>query len=176
MITGKVQAQSTQSSTPAPKEWRISVGPEFGVPIGQFSNAYNWNFGGSVQVDIPIVEKLYVTVNAGYNDFFAKKAFSDLGGSDFKLVPVKAGVKYFVLGNLGYVQGEGGFSFLTNKSDLNADKSGAVTFAPQIGVLLPLAKKNYLDVGFRWEQTATFYDGGNSSNFLGLRVAYSFGL
>jgi hypothetical protein len=41
---------------------------------------------------------------------------------------------------------------------------------------LPLARKNYLDIGFRWEQTQRFYDGGGNLSTLGLRVAYSFGL
>ena len=40
----------------------------------------------------------------------------------------------------------------------------------------PVLIKQYLDIGFRWESTASFYDGGSYANFLGLRVAYSFGL
>jgi hypothetical protein len=93
-----------------------------------------------------------------------------------QLIPVKAGLKYFPVGNIFYVQGEAGASFLANKSDLQADKSTGFVYAPQIGALIPLAQKKYLDVGFRWESTSSFYDGGSSANFLGLRVAYSFGL
>jgi hypothetical protein len=170
-LTGKAQTASTPAADK--KEWRLSVGPETGIPLGDFHDAYNWNFGGSVQIDIPIVQSLYVTVNAGYNDFFIKK---ELGGTDMKLVPVKAGLKYFPVGNIFYVQGEAGASFLTNKTDLQADKSAAFVYAPQVGVLLKLAPKNYIDLGVRFEGTSSFYNGGSNGNFLGLRAAYSFGL
>jgi len=171
---GKAKAQEAPAA--AKQEFRLSVGPEIGLPIGSLKDSYNWNLGGSVQADIPVVQNLYVTVNAGYNNFFIKDEFKQVGGKNMQLIPVKAGLKYFPVGNIFYVQGEAGVSFLANKSDLQADKSTAFVYAPQIGALLKLAPKNYLDIGFRWESTSTFYDGGSYANFLGLRVAYSFGL
>lgn len=171
---GKTRAQDAPKAVK--QEFRLSVGPEVGLPIGSLKDAYNWSFGGSVQADIPIVQNLYVTVNAGYNNFFVKDEVKQLGGKNMQLVPVKAGLKYFPVGDVFYVQGEAGAAFLTNKSDLQASKSTAFVYAPQIGALLKLAPKNYLDIGFRWESTASFYDGGSSGNFLGLRVAYAFGL
>ena len=171
---GKAKAQDAPAA--AKQEFRLSVGPEIGLPIGSLKDSYNWNLGGSVQADIPVVQNLYVTVNAGYNNFFIKDEFKQVGGKNMQLIPVKAGLKYFPVGNIFYVQGEAGVSFLANKSDLQADKSTAFVYAPQIGALLKLAPKNYLDIGFRWESTSTFYDGGSYANFLGLRVAYSFGL
>jgi hypothetical protein len=144
--------------------------------VGDLKDAYNWMIGGSVQADIPVIQSLYVTVNAGYNNFFIKDELKQLGGKNMQLIPLKAGLKYFPVGDVFYVQGQAGVSLLTNKSDLNADKSAAFVYAPQIGALVKLAPKNYLDIGFRWEGTSSFYDGGSSANFLGLRVAYSFGL
>ncbi|WP_229688764.1 outer membrane beta-barrel protein [Puia dinghuensis] len=176
------QAQTTtsgnSSSGTTGKEWRISVGPDAGIPLGDFSNEYNWNFGGSAQVDIPIIKSLYVTVNAGYQNFFVKNgSFADnVADKNLQLIPVKAGLKYFFLGDLLYVQGEAGASFLANKSDVGASNAAAFVYAPQVGVLLKLAPKNYIDVGFRFEGTSSFYNGGSSNNFLGLRVAYAFGL
>ncbi|HEY4208768.1 MAG TPA: hypothetical protein VGM31_18200 [Puia sp.] len=172
--TGRAKAQDAPKS--AKQEFRLSVGPEVGIPVGNLSDVYTWNLGGSIQADIPIVQNLYVTVNAGYNNFFIKDEFKQQGGHHLQLIPVKAGLKYFPVGNIFYVQGEAGVSFLANKTDLQADKSAGFVYAPQIGALIPLAPKNYLDVGFRWESTSSFYDGGSYANFLGLRVAYSFGL
>ena len=171
---GKAKAQEAPKA--AKQEFRLSVGPEVGLPIGSLKDSYNWNLGGSVQADIPVVQSLYVTVNAGYNNFFIKDEFKQQGGKNMQLIPVRAGLKYFPVGDIFYVQGDAGVSFLANKSDLQADKSTAFVYAPQIGALLKLAPKNYLDIGFRWESTASFYDGGSYANFLGLRVAYSFGL
>jgi hypothetical protein len=180
LLVSSTLVSKAQSSSPAAasskQEFRLSVGPDFGVPVGNLSNGYNWNIGGSIQADIPVIHNLYVTVNAGYDNFFVKKHQADVVDKNLQLIPVKAGLKYFPGGSIFYVQGEGGVSFLTNKTDLGADKSAAFVYAPQVGVLLKLAPKNYLDLGFRWESTAAFYNGGNTNNFLGLRVAYAFGL
>jgi hypothetical protein len=157
------------------KEWRISVGPEAGLPIGSYSNGYNWYFGGSAQLDIPVANHLYVTVNGGYEDLFAKNG--EVSGTNLQLIPAKAGLRYFVLDDLVYVQAQAGATFLANKTGAQADKSAGFTYAPQVGVLLKLAPKNYLDIGFRFEQvTTSFYNGGSNLSTLGLRVAYSFGL
>ncbi len=171
-----VKAQSSSPSASNKQEFRLSVGPDAGIPLGDLSNGYNWNFGGSIQADIPVIHNLYVTVNAGYNNFFVKKNQADVADKNMQLIPVKAGLKYFPGGSIFYVQGEAGASFLANKSDLGAEKSTAFVYAPQVGVLLKLAGKNYIDLGVRFESTAAFYDGGNTNNILGLRAAYSFGL
>ena len=174
---GKTKAQDAPNPKTASKqEFRLSVGPDAGLPVGDFKDAYNWMIGGSVQADIPVIQSLYVTVNAGYNNFFIKDELKQAGGKNMQLIPVKAGLKYFPVGDIFYIQGQAGVSFLANKSDLQADKSAAFVYAPQIGALVRLAPKNYLDIGVRWEGTSSFYDGGSSANFLGLRVAYSFGL
>lgn len=175
---GKAKAQDAPApaSKASGKEWRLSVGPDAGVPLGDFSNVYNWDLGGSAQIDIPIVQSLYVTVNAGYNDYFVKSALKDAGAKNMQTIPLKAGLRYFPAGNIFYVQAQAGTTLLANKSDLDADKSAAFVYAPQVGVLLKLAEKNYIDVGFRFEGTSSFYDGGSYNNTLGLRVAYSFGL
>jgi hypothetical protein len=171
------KAQTSPSGAGSKQEFRLSAGPEAGIPLGDLSNGYNWNFGGSIQADIPVIRNLYVTVNAGYNNFFVKKDHqADVVDKNLQLIPVKAGLKYFPVGNIFYVQGEAGASFLANKSDLGADKSAAFVYAPQVGVLLKLAPKNYIDLGVRFESTAAFYNGGNTNNFLGLRAAYAFGL
>lgn len=173
-LTGK--AQTTPPQKGARQEFRLSVGPDAGVPLGDLSKGYDWSLGGSVQVDIPVIQNLYVTVNAGYNNFFVKKGQAEFPDKNLQLIPVKAGLKYFPVGDIFYVQGEAGASFLANKSDLLSDKSAAFVYAPQIGALLKLSGKNYIDLGFRFESTSSFYNGGNTNNFLGLRAAYAFGL
>jgi hypothetical protein len=170
-----VQSASTPASSD--KEFRLSVGPEFGLPIGNFSNAYNWAFGGSVQADIPILSRFYVTVNAGYDDAFVKtNTGDDNPGRNLQLIPVKAGLKYFFFDDLVYVQGQAGATFLGNKTDAGADKSAGFTYSPQVGVLVKLAPKNYIDAGFYWQQTQSFWTGESDLNTLGVRLAYSFGL
>jgi hypothetical protein len=149
---------------------RLSVGIETGLPVGKFNTGTKWNLGGSVQADFSVVKRvLFITANAGYNNFFTEKSTK----GDLQLIPVKAGLKYFPVNNL-YIQGEAGVSFLANKSKIDADKSASFVYAPQVGYLIPLGRGNYLDAGIRFESNSKFYEKGNQANFLGLRIAYAF--
>jgi hypothetical protein len=152
---------------------RLSIGADGGIPVGSLNNTYNWSFGGSIQGDFPIIkDQFYASLNAGYNTIFARNQYNL---SDIHLIPVKAGLKYFIVKQV-YIQGEAGVSFLTDKNSLHADKTAAFVYAPQAGVLLNLGGKNYIDAGFRFESNQKFFDGGNTNNFLALRIAYAFGL
>ncbi|HVS91993.1 MAG TPA: hypothetical protein VHE59_08190 [Mucilaginibacter sp.] len=174
-------AQSTSTSaakTTTSNGVILSIGADAGIPTGNFSNSYDWNLGGSIQADIPVVQnQLFVTVNAGYNNFFGKSniAGTGLDAPNVQLLPVKAGLKYFPVSHF-YIQGEAGAAFVLNKSDLNFGNSAAFIYAPQIGYQFPLGGKSYLDAGVRWESSAKFTSNIDDSkiNFFGLRVAYAF--
>jgi hypothetical protein len=152
---------------------RLSFGVDAGIPVGPLNAVYDWNLGGSVQAEFPIVKnQLYGTINSGYNNFFAGNN-DDL--NDLHLIPVKAGLKYFPLNNF-YLQGEAGAAFLTNKNNIGANKTAAFVYAPQVGVLINVGGKNYIDAGFRFESNQKFYDNGGTSNFFAIRIAYAFDL
>jgi hypothetical protein len=176
-----------QTTTPTPSTTstttsngiRYSIGVDAGIPLGDFKDTHKWNLGGSVQADIPVASQLFVTVNAGYNNIFGKKNLGGIANADvpnFQLIPVKAGLKYFVIPNF-YVQGEAGAAFLLNKKDVGVNKSTAFVYAPQIGVQFPVsANGNFIDAGIRYEATTKYATGVDNSkvSFLGLRVAYGF--
>jgi len=171
---------TTSTSTTTNNGIRYSIGVDAGIPLGNFKDNYKWNLGGSVQADIPVISnQLFVTVNAGYNNIFGKKDIGGVAGLDvtnFQLIPVKAGLKYFVIPNF-YVQGEAGAAFLLNKKDVDANKSTAFVYAPQVGVQFPIsANGNFIDAGIRYEATTKFTTGVDASkvSFLGIRVAYGF--
>ncbi|RKR81401.1 hypothetical protein BDD43_1547 [Mucilaginibacter gracilis] len=169
------KAQTTSTATTTTNSGiRLSIGVDAGVPVGNFSDAYNWNLGGSVQADIPVVKQLFVTVNAGYDNFFGKTV-SGVSATNIQLIPVKAGLKYFLIDNL-YIQGEAGASFLTNKSDFRGANSTLFTYAPQVGIQFPVSGKSFIDAGVRFEGNSALVDNGNKLNFIGLRLAYGFGL
>ena len=178
------KAQTTTSTTATktsdgPNGIVISIGADAGIPTGKLNDAYNWNIGGSVQADIPVVpHQLFVTVNAGYNSIQGKKDLFGVQGVDatnIQLLPVKAGLKYFPISHF-YVQGEAGAAFALNKSDVGFDKSAAFVYAPQLGYQFPLGDKSYLDAGVRYEASTKFNSAVDNSkvNFFGLRVAYAF--
>ncbi|MFI5139081.1 MAG: hypothetical protein ACHQIM_14760 [Sphingobacteriales bacterium] len=174
------KAQTTSSATHSTTSNGVilSVGVDAGIPTGKLNDSYNWNLGGSVQADIPVItQQLFVTVNAGYNNFFGKKNLNGTGtdAPNIQLLPVKAGLKFFPVSHF-YIQGEAGAAFALNKSDVGFNNSAAFLYAPQIGVSFPLGGKSAIDAGVRYESTAKFNSGADGSkvNFLGLRVAYAF--
>ena len=169
---------STASKSTSSNGVILSVGVDAGIPTGKLNDSYNWNLGGSVQADIPVIQhQLFVTVNAGYNNFFGKNnvAGTGLDATNIQLLPVKAGLKFFPVSNF-YVQGEAGAAFSLNKSELGFDNSAAFVYAPQVGVQFPLGGKSYIDAGVRYEATTKFNSNVDNSkvNFVGLRVAYAF--
>jgi hypothetical protein len=167
-----VVATANAQTEPA-KGVRLSVGADAGLPVGDFNKAYDWSLGGSLQADFPVASQLYVTLNAGYNNFFVKDGI--LLTKDLQLIPVKAGLKYFPVKSF-YLQGEAGTAFLANKKDIGATNSASFVYAPQVGYLIGLGGSNYLDAGVRFESNSKFYNNGKSNNFFGLRVAYAFAL
>ena len=177
--------KTTTSTTSSSNVVILSIGADAGIPTGNLSNAYNFTIGGSVQADIPVAQNLFVTVNAGYNSIQGKNNYTiitpngQVSGdvTNIQLLPVKAGLKYFVVPHL-YVQGEAGAAFLLNKSDLGFDKSAAFVYAPQVGYQFPVGGKSFIDAGVRFESSTKFVTGVDDSkvNFFGLRVAYAFGL
>lgn len=180
-MSAKAQTTSTSTSksTTSSNGVILSVGVDAGIPTGKLNDAYNWNIGGSVQADIPVIQHLlFVTVNAGYNSFQGKNniAGSGLHAPNIQLLPVKAGLKYFPIHNF-YVQGEAGAAFALNKADAGFDKSAAFVYAPQVGVQFPLGGRSYIDAGVRYEGTTKFSSATDEKvNFFGLRVAYAFDL
>src|SRR5580704_17636325 len=76
----KAQTTSTSAKRTTSNGVILSVGVDAGIPTVNLSNSYNWNLGGSVQADIPVIQhQLFVTVNAGYNNIFGKKNLDGTG-------------------------------------------------------------------------------------------------
>lgn len=183
VMTAKAQdaapgSGASSGSSSDNKEFRLSVGPEFGLPIGNLSGAYSWTFGGSIQADIPIINNLYAVVNFAYDDAFVKtNPGADFPSRNLQLITPKGGLKYFIFDNLIYVQGTAGVTILGNHADAGADKTSGFAYSPQVGVLLKLAPHNYVDAGFYFQQAQSFWNnGGGNVSTLGLRLAYTLGL
>ena len=176
-LTSQAQDAPKKATTQERPRLLLSAGPEANLPLGDFKDGYDWSIGGSVQGDYAILKRdLYVTLNAGYSSYFGKDLGAGISVPDLQLLPVKAGLKYYLpVGNL-YVQAQAGAAFLTNKSDLGLDKSAVFVYTPQVGYLFHLAGGSYLDAGVKFEGYGKFADGGSSNNVIGLRVAYAFGL
>lgn len=161
---------SAQTKDPAMSGQKLGVGVDFAFPTGDFNNTHKLGFGGSLQFQTPIVEKLNFTASAGYLNFTGKDAINTPLGrlkyDNYGAIPVKAGIRYFLAENF-YAGGELGAAFGTS--------TGAGTsfiYTPNIGVEFPVADKASIDLGARYES----WSHNGTSRFVGLRLAYNFGL
>ena len=174
------KAQTTTQSTSTSSNGIIySVGVDGGFSAGSFKATNKWDLGGSVQADIPVANQFFLDINAGYVNFYGKNNVYGSGtqATAVQLLPVKAGLKYFFLGDV-YVQADAGIGFALNKSDLDYQRTAAFLYTPQIGVKLPIGTKQFIDAGVYYEASTKFTSGVDNSkiNFFGLRAAYAFGL
>jgi len=173
-------AQTTSQTTTTSSNGIIySVGVDGGFSAGSFKSTNKWDLGGSIQADIPVASQFFLDINAGYLNFYGKNNVYGSGtqAAPVHLIPVKAGLKYFVLQDI-YVQADAGIGFATNKSDLDYQRTAAFLYTPQVGMQLPIGKKQFIDAGLYYEASTKFTSNVDNTklNFFGLRAAYAFGL
>jgi hypothetical protein len=144
---------------------KLGIGADFAFPMGDFGDVADFGFGGSLAAQFPIANKLNLTASAGYLNFKSKEIAGVTFNSSY--IPVKAGARYFVAENF-YIGGELGASFPAKDGG-----STAFAYAPGVGIEFPVADNGAIELGARYEGWS--YDGGTNS-FLGLRLAYNFGL
>ncbi|MEQ7799811.1 hypothetical protein ABDJ41_08345 [Pedobacter sp. ASV1-7] len=152
------------------KSPKLSVGADFGFPIGDASEGTDFAFGGSLQYQHPVAENFLLTGSAGYLNFKGKDF--DFGGVTVKggnagVIPVKAGARYY-FGENFFVNGELGAGFSTEKGG-----STAFIYAPGAGVEFEVSDKSSVELGARYEGHSV---SGGTASFIGLRAAFNFGL
>jgi hypothetical protein len=140
----------------------FSAGVELGIPS---NSIYTIGLGVSAKGELPVSDKVAITITAGYSTFFYKSNLfqSSLTPANAAFVPLKAGLKYY-FNNGVYLEGEAGTAIETNylKQDLFAFSIGP-------GFIIQTNNGHGIDLGFRYE--------GWSNNHLrqtAIRAAYRF--
>ncbi|RAJ31657.1 outer membrane beta-barrel protein [Pedobacter cryoconitis] len=165
---------SAQRKDPAMSGQKLGIGVDFALPTGTTNDYYKLGVGGSLQFQTPIAHNLNFTGSAGYLSFTGKEY---LGGilktPTYAAIPLKAGLRYFVAENF-YVGGELGAAIGTSSG-----ANTAFVYSPGAGFEFPVANKSTVEIGARYEG----WSSGNNVNsyvpvkgFVGLRLAYNFGL
>lgn len=164
------QRTTTRRKKAAPAT-KFSVGLELGAPTGDYNrHIFGVGIGGSGKIEIPATRQFAITATAGYTSFYFKDDYrNSLRAFGFSttpagFVPLKVGGKYY-FSPVFYGEGEIGAAIGTNRGN-----GAAFAYAPGIGVSLPLAGRNAIDLGLRfesWSQDVSF-------NQFGFRVAYKF--
>lgn len=163
-VAGLFAFTSVNAQTKGPK---LGIGAEFAFPMGTFGDASDFGYGGSLQYQHPVAANLLITGSAGYTNFQSKDF--GFGKENAGFIPVKAGARYIFAENF-FVGAELGASFATKSGSGN---STAFVYAPGVGVDFPVSDTGSIELGARYEGWS--YSGG-TNGFLGLRLAYNFGL
>ncbi|MCZ4244495.1 hypothetical protein [Pedobacter punctiformis] len=146
---------------------KISVGPDFLLPVGDNGSNLSLGYGGSVQGEFNVATSLNLTASAGYISIAPKKEWKDLGATNTGVIPVKAGVKYYFGGNF-YGAAELGAAIFTDEG-----AGTAFSYAPTLGTSFSVSDKSSIDLGIRYEGWSK---NSTTLSFVGIRAAFAFGL
>ena len=166
----------------------LSVGLEAGLPLGDFGKGSSFGIGGSVKAGLPIFDGGAVTLSAGYMSFMAKTV-SGVKGNATGIIPIKAGLRFRISEGF-YGEPQLGVS-MVNAKYLSVDQNGNpttvsanksyFTYAAGVGYMM-----KQIDIGVRYEafsqkvaaidQNFNLTTKSVATGFVGLRIAYNFGL
>ena len=145
-----------QNETSVKKDFKLSIGPTAGIPVGDFKIISSFVIGGDLQGELALAPTFGVTLSAGYLNFLGKSGISSSG-----FIPILLGGKYYFTEKI-YGHAQFGISLSTEK-----DGKTAFTYAPSIGY----AVSEKFDIAAKY-QSAT--KDGFSVSFIGIRIAHSF--
>ncbi|PJJ79508.1 hypothetical protein [Mucilaginibacter auburnensis] len=166
-VNNSAKAQSLPES-----KLKFGIGLDGILPVGNLTNTANFGLGLTPRLQYGVSENVAVTFTTGIYHFFTKEIRipSGLPGqyntmeNKLDLIPVKAGVKSFVSSNV-YFSGEIGVALQVD----NGGGGSQFIASPGVGYA-----GDKWDLGVRYENLSK--TGSNSAGFIGLRLAYGFGL
>lgn len=145
---------------------KFNIGIETGIPLGNASDISSIALGASLKYELPIVQKTYFTISAGYSEFLYSGSYKDflreygVTKSSSGFVPLKAGIKYYFSPNF--------FGEAQAGAAISTDQGGGTAFAYAPGV--GYSFNGGFEFGVRFEGWT--HDG--SLNQVGFRLAYRF--
>jgi hypothetical protein len=142
--------------------FKISVGPEFALTTGDFSNSHSFGFGGSAQIEIPVQDKLQGVAYGGIVFYNGKSNGVGSKNKGVTIIPVRVGVKYFLTPGI-YGGLQAGLGFLGN-----AATGTAFSYSPQIGYEFKTNNGKAIDATLKYD---AYSKNGTLSSF-GFRIGF----
>jgi len=166
-ITGIAFFSGAFAQKETENNFRFSVGPEFGFAIGKFNTTHSIGIGGTIQGEYNVsagANATNITLTTGYISYAGKSAGAGIKFKAAGILPLKAGVKYFLSeGFYGAAQLGAGF--------FNNGGGTAFAYTPMVGYEFNTKSGKAVDASLK-------YDGYsiNSSTLgsIGFRLAYRF--
>ncbi|MCJ8210244.1 porin family protein [Mucilaginibacter sp. RS28] len=164
-VLHNAKAQSSNNSY-REDSWHLVVGPSGLVNVKPGSDVLHIGYGAEGQLEYYPTNYVGVTVSTGYLRLIGAKP-NGVKLPDFSFVPIRAGLKGFVVSNL-YLLADVGIGFASPKGMLNS--TFVKTIAPGIGYS---NQDIGLDISLKYEN---LNQRNNYLSMFGLNVAYSFNL
>lgn len=165
---------------------RFSLGAELALPMGDFGDASNMGFGGSLGYEMPQGDNLGLIAQAGFLAFSGKDVESfgiTVKGANSTMIPIQVGAKYYFTDNQEglYVNAligvhmvtttipESSYTFfgVTVTTPEQSVSDTNLSYAPGLGYIVG----ENIDLNVRYQMVS---GDGATSSYLGLRAAYMF--
>ena len=179
LLTTATKAQNT----------RFSIGAEAAIPVGDFADAVNTGYGGSLRCEFPVgTSNLGLMITAGYLSFAGKDieigTFHHSGYSQ-GLIPIQVGGRYYFNAPQDgfYVQVELGvhmnsytaYTYSGSPLELHTSTKTNTNFSygPSIGYQFA-----NVDLGVKYQLISSGKDAAGetvNNSYVGIRLAYVFG-
>lgn len=143
------------------KGFKFSVGPELALPTGSFGTGYSFGIGATAQIEKLFQDKLYGTGTAGIIFYNGKSVGNGLKNSGITIIPIKAGVKYFLTDGI-YAGLQAGVGII------NKGIGTAFAYSPLIGYEFNTKSGKAVDATFKYDG----YSKNGTLGGIGFRVAY----
>lgn len=158
--------------------WHLGIGIEPGTVLGNRNDRYPFVLGGSLRLQYDLKSRTSLMLTTGYTNFFGSDYTlnpstyyvngNNISGTihvaDAHVIPVKAGVKVFVVSHL-YLSGEAGAAFGTESIH-----DVSLVLSPGIGYAF---SDSGFDLGVRYDN---YSESGDSFGMISARIAYGFKL
>lgn len=144
----------------------LGIGLEVGVPTGDLDLSQKIGIGGSADFDFNVGAGTALTLSAGYISFSGDEIANNVKLPAVNFIPIKAGVRYFVVPSLIYLEPQLGYTSISTPNSSSA--TGGFTYAAKAGV-----RFSGFDVSARYEGVSR---NNENLNFIGLRLGYNFSL
>lgn len=149
---------------------QIGVGLDIGLPIGDFGDAANVGFGGTIKGLLGVGTAGQVTLGTGYTSFKAKGSTST-DKAHLSIIPILLGYRQNFSGF--YIEPQAGYGIYGVKEKVSgvsvSNSEGAFTWAAGVGY----AMAQGLDLGVRYQGATK--DGDNTS-LIGFHARWNFSL
>lgn len=147
---------------------QISIGLDAGLPIGDFSEGYNFGFGATFKGLYGIGSAGQLELTTGYLHFPLEGSTSSASGST-AIIPIFAGYRHHL--NSFYLEPQVGVSILRSSIDIEglgseSTSETALGWAVGVGYLF-----NNFDLSARYQSASK---DGNSIGFFAMRIGYNF--